>query len=383
MTAPEDWSQAEHVLCVRLDAMGDLLMTTPALRALKEAHPGRKLTLLTSPAGAEAAALVPAVDDVIVYDAPWMKATAPRADSRPDRTMVRRLSRGGFDAAVIFTVYSQNPLPAALLCYFADIPLRLAHCRENPYQLLTHWVRDPEPEHLIRHEARRQLDLVASVGCKIVDERMTMRVPDEARERIPQHLKRIGLDPRFPWLVIHPGASAPSRRYPPEQFARTARRLALDVDMQVLFTGSPEEVELVEAIRRDMEVSSFSLAGKLDLGELTALVAMAPLLIANNTGPVHIAAAVGTPVVDLYALTNPQHTPWKVPHRVLNHDVPCKYCFKSICPEEHHGCLRLVPPEQIVEAVWSLLAEVGRLRRGASPGLVLKSASLYEPGRIS
>src|SRR4051794_31746416 len=105
MTTPESWSHVERILCVRLDALGDVLMTTPALRALKETRPGRKLTLLTSPAGAEAAALIPAVDHVIVYDAPWMKATAPREDSRPDRAMVQNLSQAGFDAAVIFTVY--------------------------------------------------------------------------------------------------------------------------------------------------------------------------------------------------------------------------------------------------------------------------------------
>ena len=118
-----------------------------------------------------------------------------------------------------------------------------------------------------------------------------------------------------------------------------------------------------------MGVHSFSLAGELDLGELAALLAMAPLLIANNTGPVHVAAAVGTPVVDLYALTNPQHTPWGVPNRVLNHDVPCKYCYKSVCPEGHHHCLTLVPPEAVVEAVRALFAEVGRQRCRSISGL--------------
>jgi len=364
MTGPHDWSGAERVLCVRLDALGDVLMTTPALRALKEALPGRRITLLTSPAGAESAALIPSVDEVIIYAAPWMKATSPRADSRADHALIRRLHDARFDAAAIFTVYSQNPLPAAMLCTLAEVPLRLAHCRENPYQLLTHWVPEPEPEHLLRHEVRRQLDLVRSVGCQISDERMVLEVPSVARMRVLGQLQRLGVDPRSAWVVIHPGATAPSRRYPPEQFALAARRLVLDVDMQVIFTGSSAERTEVEQIQTAMGVHSFSLAGELDLGELAALLAMAPLLIANNTGPVHIAAAVGTPVVDLYALTNPQHTPWGVPNRVLNHDVPCKYCYKSVCPEGHHHCLALVPPEAVVEAVWSLLTETGRLRSG-------------------
>ena len=180
MTGLDDWSDAERILCVRLDALGDVLMTTPALRALKETRLGRRITLLTSPAGAEAAELIPSVDEVIVYAAPWMKATSPRADSRADHALIRRLHDARFDAAAIFTVYSQNPLPAAMLCTLAGIPLRLAHCRENPYQLLTHWVPDPEPEHLLRHEVRRQLDLVRSVGYQIPDERMALEVPSGA-----------------------------------------------------------------------------------------------------------------------------------------------------------------------------------------------------------
>jgi len=103
--------------------------------------------------------------------------------------------------------------------------------------------------------------------------------------------------------------------------------------------------------------SAAAAAGVLDLAGLAglaALVASAPLLVSNNTGPIHVAAAVGTPVVDLYALTNPQHTPWGVPHQVPFHDVPCKYCYKSVCPEGHGNCLRLVEPEAVVEAARSL-----------------------------
>jgi lipopolysaccharide heptosyltransferase II len=344
-----DWN-ADNLLCVRLDNLGDVLMTTPALRAIKHGKPGRRLTLLTSPAGAEVAVLVPEVDEVIAYDAPWMKATGPRADARPDLGLIRRLHRSGHDAAVVFTVYSQNPLPAALVCFLAGIPRRLAHCRENPYQLLTHWVREPEPEQMVRHEVRRQLDLVAEVGCTTEDIRLSLRVPENARLRARGILRELGLHAGRPWLAIHPGASAPSRRYPPEHFARAAGMLARDLGFEVVFTGSAAEAELVETIRDDMGAPSHSLAGKLGLAELAGVIEAAPLLIANNT-----AAAVGTPVVDLYALTNPQHTPWGVANRVLSYDVPCKNCYRSVCPEGHHDCLRRVPPEEVVAAACDLL----------------------------
>jgi lipopolysaccharide heptosyltransferase II len=354
------WQEADNVLCVRLDAVGDVLMTTAALRALKESRTGRRLTLLTSPAAAALAPLVPEVDDLIVYDAPWMKATAPRRDSRPEFAMIERLRRGRFDAAVIFTVYSQNPLPAAMLCMLAGVPRRLAHCRENPYQLLTDWVPEPEPARLVRHEVRRQLDLVAAVGCRTADERLSLRVPPEAAAQVKGRLRlsaaakpQAALPTR--WVLIHPGASAPSRRYPPVRFAETADLLAGVHGLPVVFSGAPPERELVEGIRAAMRSPSISLAGELDLAGLAALIELAPMLVTNNTGPAHIAAAVGTPVVDLYALTNPQHAPWGVPHRLLFHDVPCRYCYKSICPEGHHDCLARVPPEAVAHAALELL----------------------------
>ncbi|MUG93354.1 lipopolysaccharide heptosyltransferase II [Scytonema sp. UIC 10036] len=352
------WNFAKNILCIRLDTIGDVLMTTPAIRALKTSHPNRRITLLTSSAGATTASLVPEIDDVIVYDAPWLKATAPRQNSRPEYEMADYLRNLQFDGAVIFTVYSQNPLPSAFLCYLADIPLRLAHCHENPYQLLTDWVKDPEPERFLRHEVRRQLDLVATIDCHTDDERMSLGVPNKALATVGNILQQLGIDPEHPWVVIHPGATAASRRYAPDKFALVAKSLVCDFNIPVIFTGTQPEQELVESIMAMASVSNIaSLVGCLDLTELAALLSLTPLLISNNTGPVHIAAAVGTPVVDLYALTNPQHTPWSVPNRVLFHDVPCKNCYKSICPEGHQNCLSLVTPESVVSAARELLSE--------------------------
>jgi lipopolysaccharide heptosyltransferase II len=345
-------------------------MTTAAIRALKEARAGRHVTLMTSPAGAPVASLVPEIDDFMAYDAPWMKATPPRASSQPEFGMIERLRAGRFDAAAIFTVYSQNPLPSALLCYLAGIPLRLAHCHENPYQLLTDWVPDPEPARTTRHEVRRQLDLVASVGCRAEDERLSLRVPAAARRRVATLLDASGIDRARPWVLVHTGATAPSRRYPPGAFAQVARHLVAEEGWQVVFTGTPPERPLVESIRQAMRVPSRSLVGRLGLPELVAVIAAAPLLLSNNTGPVHIAAAVGTPVVDLYALTNPQHVPWAVPSRVLSHDVPCKWCYKSVCPEGHNNCLTLVTPESVVRAVTELYLETAGRTAAQGPGVV-------------
>lgn len=398
------WQSSRNLLCIRLDSMGDVLMTTPAIRAARQSTPHHsRITLLTSSSGAAAARLVPEIDDVIVYDAPWNKMSDPPASNKSDHDMIHCLRARGFDAAIIFTVFSQNPLPAALLCYLAGIPLRLAHCRENPYHLLTDWV--PETDHRspavdnqppisqaqfsrppspianlqsliptphsplpltstaalpIRHEVQRQLDLVAHVGYHTDNTRLSLQVPEQAHTRVRHLLRERGIDVDKPWIPIHAGATAPSRRYPPQHFARVACTLLHRRHIPILFTGTGTERELVAAILAAIDAPErvrrqANLTGELNLAEFAALVELAPVLITNNSGPVHVAAAVQTPVVDLYALTNPQHTPWRVPHRVLYHDVPCKYCYRSICPEGHHRCLRKIEPESVVEAALSLL----------------------------
>ncbi|MGE5638714.1 MAG: lipopolysaccharide heptosyltransferase II [Clostridia bacterium] len=346
MTA--DWKGVRRLLCVRLDSLGDVLMTTPALRAFRESLPDCRITLLSSASGAAAARYVPEVDEAIVFAAPWMKVNG--ADPQADMRFIEALRGNRFDAAVIFTVYSQSALPAAYLCYLAGIPLRLAHCRENPYHLLTDWQPEPEPERLLRHEVERQLAIAAAVGCRPSDERLSFAVPEAARRRV----RELALP--SPLVVVHPGASAPSRRYPPERFARAMKLVAQNRPCEIVFTGDAGERDLVEAIRRDMAAPSRSLAGELDLGELGALIESADLLVSNNTGPAHLAAALGTPVVDLYALTNPQHTPWRVKSRVLFHDVPCRNCYKSRCPHGHNDCLRRVEPERVAAAAQELLA---------------------------
>ncbi|WP_151636669.1 lipopolysaccharide heptosyltransferase II [Noviherbaspirillum aerium] len=365
----KQWNDVRRILCIRLDYMGDVLMSTPAIRALKQSHPGSSITLLTSASGAAAARHVPEIDAVIEYAAPWMKSSSVHS-AADDMEMIARLAGDAYDAAVIFTVYSQNPLPAAMMCYLAGIPLRLAHCRENPYQMLSHWVRDPEPEETVRHEVRRQLDLVASIGATTADERMSFAIPPQDMEAARNLLGAIGAGQASgegrPWIVMHPGATAQSRRYPASHWRAAARALAERLDCPLIFTGSREEAALIDSIREGLP-QTFSLAGKLSLGELGGVISLAPLLISNNTGPAHLAAALGTPVVDLYALTNPQHTPWQVASRVLYHDVPCRNCYKSICPQGHHHCLTKVEPQQVVAAALELLHVIPRQAVSIAP----------------
>ncbi|MES2898153.1 MAG: glycosyltransferase family 9 protein [Pseudomonadota bacterium] len=349
------WQQARRILCIRLDSLGDVLMCTPAMRAIKQSLPNCTLTLLTSASGAAAAPYIEDVDAVIEYAAPWMKAeVTPAGDA--DAFMIELLSERNFDAAIILTSFSQSALPAALLCYLAGIPLRLAHCRENPYHLLSDWIADPEPAALIRHEVRRQLDLVAQLGWSADHARLSFSVPPGDHADVRSRLLAHGISERQPFILMHTGASAPSRRYPPALWIEVIQGVRRQTGCPVVLTGDVHELGLIEQIKRACAVKVVSLAGELDLGQLGAAIELACVVVANNTGPAHMAAAIGTPLAELYALTNPQHTPWQVESRLLFHDVPCRFCYQSACPEGHHDCLGKVPPERVVEAVCSLLA---------------------------
>lgn len=355
------WRAARRVLLVRLDNLGDVLMTTPAFAAVRDSLPAAHLALLAAPSAQLLRPHLPLLDEIIGFDAPWVKAGAAALAGQPpgaaERALLQSLQEASFDAAIIFTVCTQSALPAALLCRLAGIPLVLAHTRERAYGLLSDEVPDREQVATgMRHEVRRQLDLVARVGFVTPDERLRFALREEDSAAARDLLLGAGVDPARPYVLVHPGASAASRRYPAAAYGAAAALLWRE-GLQVVFCAGPGEGGLLDEAATAMGGGGHVLAPLQQLGTLAALVAGARVLVGNNSGPVHLAAAVGTPVVDLYALTNPQHTPWQVPARVLNHDVPCRNCLQSVCAEGHHDCLRRVAPAQVAEAAWALMRE--------------------------
>ena len=356
----ERWRSARRILAIRLDNLGDVLVTTPALHAIKTSMPTIALSLLTSPVGAQVASLNPDIDEVIVYEAPWMDPwqRLPQSSKR-EQQMIAMIKERQFDGAIIFTSYHQSSLPAAYLCYLADIPLRLAASIDGPGSLLT--TRHKHPERMM-HEVERGLDLVNAIGLSTKALDLVLKVPSMARESIYEFLSAQNVDPFRPLLVIHPGCSMPARTYPYEMYAQVLDLVIERLGATVVVTGTQDEQTLVERLLDRVQEHNrraiLACAGTLPFPDFCALIEAADLMITNNTGPMHIAAAVKTPVVALFALTNPpeQWGPWHIPHRQLYHDVSCRICYNRICPYNHE-CLRLVTPEQVADASEELLLE--------------------------
>lgn len=335
-----------HVLAVRMDNLGDVLLTGPALRAL--AFHARRLTLLCGPDGAAAGRMLPAVDEVLVWSAPWVGFDPPPVDPDDVGDLVKRLAGLDIDEAVVFTSFHQSPLPAALLLRLAGVARVSAISVDYPGSLLDvrHRVDDdaPEPE--------RARSLAAAAGFPPPpgdDGRLAVRGP------LPsvRHLAGAGR-----YVVVHPGASVPARSWSGERWAEAVRALA-DNGYRVVVTGGPAEQALT---RTAAGVSGLDLGGRTSFAELAAVLSSAEAVVVPNTGPAHLSAAVGTPVVSLFApvVSAARWGPYGVPRVILgDQQAPCKDTRARVCPVPGHPCLNTVPAADVVAAVRCLAGTRG------------------------
>lgn len=345
------WSAARNILAVRLDNTGDVVMLGPALRAVKERTPEARLTLLASPAGAAAAALLPWVDEVLTLRAIWQDLGRLPFDPARELELVRDLAEQRFDAALIFTSFSQSPHGPAYACYMAGIPLRAGESKEFGGALLSTAV-PPAPDEL--HQVERNLRLVEAVGFTASSRELQVSLPWLARARAVALLSEVGIDPLQPYVLVHPGASAQARRYDPAAMGAVARLLG-ERGHQVLITGVERELPLLEpALLAAPRVRA--LIGEAGLPEYAALIERAALVICGNTLPLHLADALGTPLLALYAGTDleSQWRPRAVPHTLLRRPTDCYPCYRFECPIGQ-PCLAFTP-EQVLEAALALLA---------------------------
>lgn len=343
------WADARNILVVRLDNTGDIVMLGPALRAIKAslgADPRRRITLLASPGGALAASLLPWIDDVIIWRSVWQDLGQLPFDPPRERDLIDTLASRRFDAAVIFTSFSQTPHVPGYVCYLAGIPLRAGESKEFGGATLTTELRDAADD---LHQVERNLRLVEQLGFVAPDRMLAIAIPEAARRAVPELLVRAGLDPTAPFVVLHPGASAEARRYSPERAGDVARGLT-ERGYHVLITGVEREAAIVATVAGRAPVAR-PLVGGTTLAEYAALVERATLVICGNTLPLHLADAVGTPVLALYSGTDfeSQWRPRLTPTRILRQPTPCYPCYLFRCPIGQ-PCLDLDPVTVVTEA---------------------------------
>jgi ADP-heptose:LPS heptosyltransferase len=304
-----------RTLVARLDNLGDVLLAGPATRAV--AAGSDHVTFLAGPSGAAAAALLPGVDEVLTFDAPWIGFDAAPVDAGATAALVERVAAGRFDAAVILTSFHQSPLPLALLLRLAGVPLLAATCVDFPGGLLD--VRFPVLDGA--HEVEQALALAAAAGFPLPPS-------DDGRLAVRRPLPRPAADLPARYVVVHAGASVPARGIHAGVAAGLVDRL-LAGGSDVVLTGTLSEHRLAVRVAGRAghpRAGVVDLTGRVAFAELAAVLDGADAVVCGNTGPAHLAAAVGTPVVEVFAPVVPveRWRPWGVPSVVLgDQEVPC------------------------------------------------------------
>jgi ADP-heptose:LPS heptosyltransferase len=340
---------SERVLVARLDSEGDVLLAGPAVRAV--AASGAQVTLLCGPQGRQAAGLLPGVDNVALFAAPWAGYQPPPVDPAAISAVVAELSERRVDRALVLTSYHQSALPLALLLRLAGVPWIGAHSEDYPGSLLDlrhRWPGTGHQAHRI-HEVHRNLSLAAAAGYPLPhgeDDRLALRepLPDVSH-----------LTPEGHYVVLHPGASVPARAWPADRYVTTVVLLA-GQGVPVVVTGASAERGLTRQVAGELATD---LGGRTTFAELAAVLAGADAVVVGNTGPAHLAAAVGTPVVSLFAPVVPaaQWAPYGVPCVLLgDQDAPCRGSRARVCPVDGHPCLTAVTPQEVAEGVERLAA---------------------------
>lgn len=343
---PIDWRAARRVLAVRPDNLGDVVMLTPALRALRVAAPGAQLELLTSPAGSALRPLVRELDGQFVISPSWQQVDVARRDDRHaaarEHALIDLLRVRRYDVMVVFTSFSQSPWPAAYAGLLAEIGTRIVHSGEFGGSVATHWVTPPPDT---THQVDRCLHLLAAVGVPIPDgpdaRAPRLHLPPDAAAAAEQVLAAAG-DPD-PFALLVPGASCPARRYDRRRFAAAAARIAA-AGLPVLVSGTPEEQGLVTEVVEMAKHPGVRVLPPLPLPTFAAVVARAAVALTNNSGGMHVADALGTPVVVTYAGTERlgDMRPRSVPAVLLQHATPCSPCRQFRCPYRRE-CLDVLP----------------------------------------
>jgi heptosyltransferase-2 len=333
--------------------LGDAVMATPALRALRAAHPQAEIAVEGRPALAGLLGALPGVD-----------AFLPDPGDLARR--VRALRAGGFDWAVLLP----DSVRAALGPWLARIPRRVGHARDPLRRLLlTEALTSPRvgSRRLQIATLERYLRVTRRLGCPDRGDRLELVVDPRARERLAEQLAAQGLGADAELLLVAPGAGfGPSKRWPPAHFARASDALVRRLGLQPVLVTAPGEAALAGAVAACARERVTLLGAPLELAALAALVARARLLLCNDTGVRHVAAALGTPAVVVMGPTHPVHSSRPLRReRVLRDDLACSPCQRRVCPIDHR-CLARLAPERAVAAAEALLGTAGSPQSSSS-----------------
>jgi heptosyltransferase-2 len=336
----------ERVLIRGTNWIGDVVMTLPAVAAVRKTWPGARISVLAKPWVAEVYRLSPDVDDVILFEEPG------RHDGIRGKLRLAKELRGiGFDCAILL----QNAIEAAIIALLAGVPLRAGYNSDGRGLLLTHSVRRTQAIRRV-HQIDYYVEMVRALGCMSAGRSVRLRPGTDYEEIAKRLCGEFGIVNGRPLIGIAPGAAyGPAKKWFPERFAAVADRLSDESGAQVILLGSGGDRESAAAVQKSARDLLIDIAGKTDLRGAIALISRCALFISNDSGLMHVAGALGVPTIAVFGSTNPATTsPVGEKSVVIHHDVPCGPCLKPVCPTDFR-CMEVIGVEEVYAAARRLL----------------------------
>ncbi|MGH2495516.1 MAG: lipopolysaccharide heptosyltransferase II [Ktedonobacteraceae bacterium] len=356
--------QPRRILVIRLDLIGDLVLSMTVVRALKRTYPGAEIDLLALPSSAQIVKDDPDLSNVITYDPNvWRrpKALVQGRNWRNALSVIRRLRARRYDIAV--SVFGNW---AAMLAVASGAQRRVGFGRESYPGFMTdsvagrHW---QQGERL--HEVDYCLKLARAAGVAVTpDDRIPrLFVTASVRDELDELLHELGISQDKPLIACHVSSNnGQSKRWPVPYWATLIDRLICERGAQVVLTGAKGDLPLIERVTSRMEQTAFNLAGKTSLAQLAALLQRADVLVTGDSGPMHIAGAVGTPLIAIHGPTDPaQSGPVSPSATVLKSGIWCSPCYNAKGPADCRfyttQCMKNILPAQVLETIDEKLRE--------------------------
>jgi heptosyltransferase-2 len=333
--------QANNILIRGTNWIGDVVMTLPAIAAIRKTFPQAKISVLVKPWVAETFNLCPDVDEVIIYQRPGAHSGITGLFR-----LIKELRARKFDAAILL----QNAIEAAIITLLAGIPIRAGYNSDARGLLLTHSVKRTKTTREI-HQIHYYLEMVKSLGCKSADTDAYLQLPDDYGSLANRLIQEHGIDNHKLFVGMAPGATyGAAKKWYPERFALVADRLSEDFSAEIILFGSKGDQDSADAVQRHAKQKLINVAGKTNLREAIALIARCRLFISNDSGLMHVAGALNISTIAIFGSTNPLTTSPPGNRSVVIHkNVSCAPCLKQTCPKSFE-CMDQISAGEVYEA---------------------------------
>ncbi|MDD5128773.1 MAG: lipopolysaccharide heptosyltransferase II [Candidatus Omnitrophica bacterium] len=338
----------KRILIVRTDRIGDVLLSTPVIKALRQKYPQAYISMIVSPYARDIVEANPYLDEVIIYDKDikhksWMRSLK----------FASRLRKKRFDLAVI--LHPTNRMH--LIAFLAGIPLRLGYNRK--FGFLNNLRKKHSKQEGLRHEAEYNLDLFKELGISGNARDLFMPIKEESEEWARDLLASNGIKETDKLLAINPGASCPSKIWPADRFAQVAEILAKQYNLKILVVAGAKDIPQANMVARKLGDKALNLSGKTSLSHLASMLKRCSLFISNDSGPVHIASSLGVPVISIFGRNQPGLSPRRwgplgKRDKYLHKDIGCIQCLAHNCKKEF-ACLKAISVDDVLSAAESIL----------------------------